>query len=152
MTARRTQSGRLGRAALWLAFPFVYALRPGFRTAREGMRILRDVPTISPSEEVPTAVPTDDALPPHAEAIRRRTRQMARFYATLCTLAAIWWAKVLLIAGHSLLSPPSVEMLAVVIVLGGQFVIQSFANWQIRTGGQTGFSGFLAEGRNIWPR
>jgi len=43
-------------------------------------------------------------------------------------------------------------MLAVVIVLGGQFVIQSFANWQIRTGGQTGFSGFLAEGRNIWPR
>ncbi|KXV02682.1 hypothetical protein AD929_02000, partial [Gluconobacter potus] len=51
MSLRPTVKQRAARAGLWLVFPFIFALRPGLRTAQQGLRILQDVPVIQPVDQ-----------------------------------------------------------------------------------------------------
>ncbi|WP_231878003.1 hypothetical protein [Gluconobacter albidus] len=150
MSGRPTVKQWAGRAALWLVFPFIFALRPGLRTAQQGLRILQDVPVIQPVDQ--TTFEDQPLMSPQMAAIRKRTRTLGRLYGTLCVLASLWWVMILMWSGGAAFSASCVEALACAIVLGSQFVIQGFSNWQARTGRAGKLSEYLSDGRLLWPR
>ena len=150
MSLRPTVKQRTGRAALWLVFPFVFALRPGLRTAQQGLRILQDVPVIHPVDQ--TAFEDQPVRSLQMVAIQKRTRTLGRLYGTLCLLASLWWLVLIMWNGGAAFSASCVEALACAVVLGSQFITQGFSNWQARTGRAGKLSEYLSDGRLLWPR
>ncbi|WP_072572660.1 hypothetical protein [Granulibacter bethesdensis] len=156
MSNRQRYAGRVAKAVGWLLFPIEYAFRPSIRAAREGTRLLRDLPVITPSNTFSAAssetAPADRNDASELSSVQKRTLMLCRLFAILMLLVLIWWCRIVFFLGRDVFSPASIELLAIAIVMGSQCLILGLTNWQARTGRAAGFLEFLSDGRNVWPR
>lgn len=141
----------------WLARPFVFAFRPGYRAGRAGMQALSRIPadTVQKTLALPDqdAIRSEDVATLRAlEQTRARSRTLGRLFGVLMIVDLIFWSRTVFVSGADIFSPPSIIKLAMAVVLGSQFLILALTNWQARTGQAGGLLAFLSDGRNLWPR